>query len=390
MTHIQKIDLLIIGSGPAGTSTALHLLDQDPTWADRLLIIDKATHPREKLCGGGVTHLGENVLADIGIPFSPINFPVREVRLNYQDESYSFYGDPVFRIVHRAEFDHWLVQEVEKRNGRVQQGIAVLDIHEHDSHIAVETDSDITYHAQVVVAADGSRSLVRRKLGWNDGTHVARLIEVLTPDNEESAWEMRDQVAVFEFSQITSHNLQGYYWDFPSVVNGQLQMNRGVFDSRARPEKGKANLKKVLDDALTERDRALDDYTIKGHPIRWLDLRAQYSKPRILLVGDAAGADPLMGEGIGMALAYGRIAAPALINAFKRHDFRFNRYKWQIFRDPIMITVWLRVLLARLSYWVENPAVIKWGWRFVGRILPWTRWHKRDNRPQRPVRGSIK
>jgi len=385
MNDIQEVDLLIVGSGPAGTSTALHLLDQDPSWATRMVIVDKAIHPREKLCGGGVTHLGENVLADLGLHFEPTNFAIDEVRLTYGDESYSFYGKPVFRIVHRAEFDHWLVQEVEKRGGVVQQGTAVLDVIPQSDHVLIETDGG-TYRTKVLIAADGSRSLVRRKLGWNDGTHVARLIEVPTPDDEASAWEMRDKVAVFDFTHNTSDALQGYYWDFPSVVNGELKMNRGVFDSRARPERGKADLKHVLGDALQQRERDLDDYTIKGHPIRWMDLRGRFSQPHILLAGDAAGADPLMGEGIGMALAYGRVAAKSVTNAFAKQDFTFGDYKRRVFLDPVLLTVWVRVLLARLAYWVENPRVWLFGWRLMQRVMRWTPWNNRDFVPQRPVR----
>jgi len=387
MDNKQQIDVLIVGSGPAGTSTALHLLDQDPSWAERMLIVDKAIHPREKLCGGGITHLGENVLADLGLAIKPSNFAVREVRLVYDQEQYSFYGDPVFRIVHRAEFDHWLVQEVEKRGGHVAQGVTVTDVIERDGFVEVITDQG-TYEAKVLVAADGSRSLVRRKLGWNDGTHVARLIEVLTPDNKETAWEMRDEVAVFEFTQLHSDDLQGYYWDFPSIVNGELQMNRGVFDSRTHTDLPKANLKKVLGDALEERDKNLGDFKIKGHPIRWMDLRGRFSQPHILLVGDAAGADPLMGEGIGMALAYGRVAGKAIKTAFQQRDFRFNTYKRQVMWDPVLLTVWVRVLLAGLSYRVKSPALVRWGWRFVGWVLRWTPWSRPDYVPVRPIRKT--
>ena len=74
---------------------------------------------------------------------------------------------------------------------------------------------------------------------------------------------------------MNSHELQGYYWDFPSIVDGELRMNRGVFDSRARPEREKADLKGTLRDSMAERDRQLAEKEIKGHPIRWLDLRAR-------------------------------------------------------------------------------------------------------------------
>lgn len=55
---MQNIDLIIIGSGPAGVSTALHLLPSDPCWAGRMLLLEKAAHPHPKLCGGAITRLG--------------------------------------------------------------------------------------------------------------------------------------------------------------------------------------------------------------------------------------------------------------------------------------------------------------------------------------------
>lgn len=372
-----SVDLLIIGSGPAGTSAALHLLKTDPSWGKRMLIVDKAIHPREKLCGGGITHLGENVLADLGYTIKPNNFPVREVRLKFEDMHYSFKGNPVFRIVHRAEFDHWLVEEVINSGGMISQGEGVTDIKikEEAGYVEVITDQR-TIHAKVVIAADGSRSLVRRKLGMNDGQHVARLIEVLTPETTESSWEFRDGVAVFDFTQMSSDQLQGYYWDFPSIVEGKTLMNRGVFDSRRRPERQKANLKTILSDSMEERERELIDGDIKGHPIRWLDWRSQLSKPHLLLAGDAAGADPLFGEGIAIALAYGKVAAAEVETAFQTGDFRFSRYRRNVFRNGVLFSVFLRVWLARMAYRPNNPRFIKISWgiaKWILRLTPWSK-----------------
>lgn len=384
-----SVDLLIIGSGPAGTSTALHLLAQDPTWKDRMLIVDKAIHPREKLCGGGIIHLGLNILSDLGLTFEPTNFEVKEVRLKYDEDSYSFRGDPVFRIVHRAEFDHWLVKQVEIAGGNISQGEGVTDIKEQDDYVEVITDQRVI-HARAVVAADGSRSMVRRKLKWTDGTHVARLIEVLTPETEETAWEFRDGVAVFDFSPMTSHSLQGYYWDFPSIVDGQLRMNRGVFDSRTRPEREKANLKQTLGDSMAERDRELKEKEIKGHPIRWMNLRGQFSRPRILLAGDAAGADPLFGEGIGTALAYGKVAANTLVHGFEKNDLSFRSYKRRILTNGVLFSVVFRIMLANLAYWLRTPRVFKIGWRIAGAVIRLTPWSRPGFKPVRePKSGKL-
>ena len=381
MTEQVNVDVLIVGSGPSGISTALHLARLDPAWAGRVVVVDKAVHPREKLCGGGLTHIGQNILANLGLPLEPDNFPVKEVRLLYRDKSYSFYGNPVFRIVRRDEFDHWLVRTAESLGVTVRQGEAVTAITAHAEYVEVVTDRAV-YHAKVLVAADGSRSFVRRKLKWDDESRVARLVEVLTPEDPAKLPEFRDAVAVFDFTPMDDH-LQGYYWDFPSYVGGRPMMNRGVFDSRAVPDKPKADLKEVLAESMAERGRALDDYELKGHPIRWWSSDGVFSRPRVLLVGDAAGADPLMGEGISFALGYGEPAAAAIADAFARDDFRFADYRQRLLAHPLFKQLNVRTWLARYAYLLNYPIVVRLGWSLMRLFLRFTPWKDRNYVPAR-------
>lgn len=372
MTTIEQVDVLIVGSGPAGTSTALHLLQHDPAWAGRMIVVDKATHPREKLCGGGITHLGQNILAQLGLEIAPKTFAIREVRLTYEELSYSFYGNPVLRIVRRDEFDHWLVQQVEAYGAPVRQGEGVKQVVPYPDYVEVITER-ATYHARVLVAADGSRSFVRRALKWDDESRVARLLEVLTPENAHMQPEFRDGIAIFDFTRMTDW-LQGYYWDFPSYVHGEPFMNRGVFDSRAQPERPKAPLKDDLRELLAERGRNLDEYQLKGHPIRWFDRNGRFAMPRVILVGDAAGADPLMGEGIAFALGYGRVGATAVVDAFARQDFSFATYRERVLADPLFKQINIRVWLARLAYRITNRRFVRLGWRVARQVIRFTRW----------------
>ena len=369
---IEQVDILIVGSGPSGTSTALHLVRDNPTWAERIIVLDKAVHPREKLCGGGVTHLGQNILAQLGLPFDVPNFEVKEARLVFEDQSYSFFGDPVFRITRRDQFDHWLVKTAEKLGVRVRQGEAVTGIEIQPDHVVVETEK-ATFHAQAVVAADGSRSFVRRRLKWPDESRVARLVEVLTPENSNLQPEFRDGVAIFDFTHMKD-GLQGYYWDFPSYVEGQPFMNRGLFDSRVRTERPKADLKEALRQSMAERDRDLDAYKLKGHPIRWWSRDARFAMSRVILVGDAAGADPFLGEGISFALGYGEVAAAALADAFERRDFSFDTYRDRLLAHGLFQHLDLRTRLARLSYVRRYPWVMRLGWRIADQVVRRTRW----------------
>ncbi len=371
-SEIQQIDILIVGTGPSGTSTALHLVQQDPSWAERIVMVDKAVHPREKLCGGGVTHLGTNVLTNLGLNFDPPHFNVREARLLYKGKSISFYGDPVFRIVRRDEFDHWLVKTAVSQGITVREGEAVKNITSHPDYIEVTT-SKATFHAQIVVGADGSKSYVRRALATDD-TRVARLIEILTPEDANQRFEFHDAVAVFDFTPVTDDGLQGYYWDFPSFVDGKPFMNRGLFDSRVHNQRPKAKLKEILQKAFRQRDRNLDDYKLKGHPIRWWDEDGVVSGNRIMLVGDAAGADPFVGEGIAFALGYGPAAAQTIADAFAQNTFSFADYKQNLMADPLFQQLSSRTKLARRLYWLKFPPLMHLLWFGLKLGLRRTRW----------------
>nr|HMT20757.1 hypothetical protein [Promineifilum sp.] len=201
--------------------------------------------------------------------------------------------------------------------------------------------------------------------------------EVLTPEDPAATPEVRAGVAVFDFTPMDD-GLQGYYWDFPSFIKGKAYMNRGVFDSRARPEKPKADLKEILAGEMAERDRRLarsEFVALQG--------------TRVLLVGDAAGADPLMGEGISFALGYGDPAAATIIDAFARDDFSFDSYRERLAAHPLFRQLDLRVRLARYAYLLNRSWVAGLGWRVMRLEMRFTSWNDRSHVPIREPEFSL-
>ncbi len=367
MTQPTPVDILIVGSGPAGMSTAIHLVQTDPTWAKRIAVVDKAVHPRDKLCGGGVTRMGDDMLTRMGLSFEPAHILVRKAHLIHQDRAFVIRADPIFRITRRDEFDHWLVRHGQRQGVTVYQGEAVHAVTPYPDYVEVVTEAH-TFQAKILVAADGSSSFVRRKLKWGEPMQMARLLEILTPEIAEQRFEFRDGVAVLDFSQMPN-GLQGYCWDFPSRVKGQPFMNRGVFDSRSHPKRPRVSLKQVLQETLTQRKRNLADYPLKGHPIHCFNPKGSFSRPRVLLVGDAAGVDPLLGEGISFALAYGEVAAAAIVHAFATQDFSLGDYKKRIQAHSTLAQLPVRVWLARVIYWFSSPWIINRFWSVIPLLL---------------------
>jgi flavin-dependent dehydrogenase len=348
---MQAHDLVIVGSGPSGISTALSLVRLDPAWAGRLVVLEKEHHPRPKLCGGGVTFTADPVLKHLDLSLDALgvpSVPIHTVRVKFEELYTDVHFPNVFRVLRRDELDGALVREARARGVRVEEGVKVERITPRGDHVHLQTSAG-ELRAQAVVGADGSKGVVRRHMELGEDQRVSRLVELLTPEDPAQTPEFTEHRAVFDFSPY-NQKVQGYYWDFPSFKQGRAYMNRGVFDSRVHPEAPRADLKGALEEALEERDRRLGDHELMGHPERWYDPEARCANPRLLLVGDAAGVEPLLGEGISWALRYGPFAARYLHDAMGRGDLSFSDYEAQLRTSPLGKELALRVRLARFCY----------------------------------------
>jgi flavin-dependent dehydrogenase len=159
--------------------------------------------------------------------------------------------------------------------------------------------------------------------------------------------EQRALEAVIDFSCTFRNGIRGYAWSFPVMIQGQSWLNTGIGDFHFSQKKGSL-LRKILAEFLAVRNIPIDQGCIEGCQLRWFHPESIFSAKRILLVGDAAGIDSLLGEGISFSLGYGHVAANSIIQAFKSKDFSFTTYKEQLLEHEVG-----QELMNRL-YWADK------------------------------------
>ena len=366
-------DLIIVGAGPAGISTALHLAKIAPELIPHTLILEKAHHPRPKLCGGGLLPDAEIILRRLGLDIQEVpHCDVDWAHFDYAGRGFRMRagkkGALAFRTIRRHEFDAWLAGKARERGFLIQEDTAVKRISASGEEVVLETERG-EYRARSVIGADGSNSVVRRFVVPHETTHTARLLEIVTEPRPEKSFHAQAD-SYFDFMYVPQ-GILGYSWDFPALEAGRAVRVRGIFDSNVYPLNKAISLQAALADEFGRHGYRLTEYKLEGHPLRWFEPTSAFSAPRVLLAGDAAGADALFGEGISIALGYGELAARAIKDAFISKDFGFREYRKSILRSELGKSLGRRTWMAKFYYRLRSRLIQAFVWRKLGWLVTW-------------------
>jgi flavin-dependent dehydrogenase len=334
-----EYDVIIVGSGPAGISTAIHLITFLPPMRNRLIVLEKEIHPRKKICGGGISAYTDYWLQRLGITLSIGSLALKRTHIFFGHDDYVEYRlEPgSLRTIIREEFDEALVRKALDLGIAVVQGEPMTAFSYRDETVVVKTPRR-SLTTQVLVGADGVQSIIRRQLYKNAGLRGSKntcsALRFMKRVDSFNRSEQRALKAIIDFSCTFRNGVRGYAWSFPVIIQGQAWLNTGIGDFHP-PKKQRSLLKKILAEFLAARDISLDQGRIEGCQLRWFHPESVFSANRVLLVGDAAGIDPLLGEGIPFSLGYGHVAANSIIQAFKNKDFSFTTYKEQLLEHEL-------------------------------------------------------
>jgi flavin-dependent dehydrogenase len=224
-------DIIIVGAGPSGISTALHLAQLAPDLAARTLVLEKAHHPRPKLCAGGLVIDAEVILRRLGLDVDEVPHADADVaHFDFEGRGLNVRvpRTHALRMVRRDEFDAWLAGKARARGIAIQEGVTVIGVVPGPDGVTVATDRG-EMRARVVVGADGSNGIVRRSILPDSAVRTARVLEVLTPPPDGSSGHKPGE-AYFEFACVPG-GIAGYTWDFPTQLKGEPMQCWGVYDT---------------------------------------------------------------------------------------------------------------------------------------------------------------
>lgn len=309
-------DLLVVGAGPAGSAAAITAARAGRS----VLMIDKASFPRDKCCGDGLTTLALRQLDDLGFDASSV--------ASWFDVDGAWLRGPTGREVHvalpagrgryaavapRREFDAALVQQARAAGVQVAEGHGFQGFSPAGGHdVRAQVDGLGEVSARYVIAADGMWSPVRKALGLNEPGYLGEWHAF-----RQYARNVTGPAARHLFVWFDDDLLPGYAWSFP-LPGGRANIGFGVLrDGERRIQDMKVLWRELLTRPHVR--RALGDgFELEDRHTAWpiparID-RTVTGTGRVLFVGDAVRAtDVLTGEGIGQALLTGIEAARAVV-----------------------------------------------------------------------------
>jgi geranylgeranyl reductase family protein len=354
----------VIGAGPAGSAAAMSLTRCRGV---QVVLLDRATFPRRKVCGSGLSPWALELLDDMGV--GPLvrreAYPIKagiiggtrgrcvELRSNYEAA-----------VLPRERFDTLLAREAARRGAELREGVRVDGLMRDNGRLIGVKTSQGDLEADAAIVCNGANTTLGREprpgktlhtiMGWYEGV-----------DATGDAVELYFDAAVKPY----------YGWVFPE---SQRRVNIGIcYEPAPGGPNARERFEKFLASRLARRIRHASPLgPLVGHPIATTACPTALVQPGTLIAGEAGRlVDPATAEGIHHALASGWIAGQFLGELLERGE-EPTAERLAPYTELVRQRVGARLRAGHLFLQVARTPVLDFALRFgslrpVQAILTW-------------------
>lgn len=315
---IVDTDVLIVGAGPAGSTAAALLAAQ----GSRVLLVDRAKFPRDKPCGDYCNPGAVGILHDVGSLPAVLETGAATITgmFVYAQDGCRFEGRfPMGQglLVPRRQLDAALLAVASRSGATILEGVGVEAARIHADGVEVQTTSGRLLRARLLVAADGMRSTIARRLGRLTLPVMGR------------------------------YTVGAYYSGLAGPIpSGELHLGPDFYCGVAHMGEGIANVCMALPRRLLRHTSPRAAFTTALESLPALSesmASARQESPfrcsgpvgfcardavadRVVLIGDAAGQiEPMTGQGIFLALRSAQLATEVAADALRNDDLSAGR-----------------------------------------------------------------
>lgn len=329
----QDFDVVIIGGGLAGLTSAIHLSKSNFS----VLLIEKNTYPKHKVCGEYVSNEVLPYLNYLG--FNPFEFGAKQIsnfELTTHNNKTITASLPLGGFgMSRYQMDYQLYKRALETGVEVLQD-AVTDVNFTSNNFQIETKSSKSFQAKIVIGAFGKRSNLDVKFNRKFITKTSPYLGVKIHVSGN-----------FPEDKVALHNFKGGYCGVSKVENDHINLCY-ITDFKVFKKYKDIN---AFQNEVVFKNSALKDVFKSSKlefeiPLTISQISFETKSPiekHIIMCGDTAGMiHPLCGNGMGMAIRSSQLASQLIIDYLQekiktRSDLEnqytkqwYKTFKWRL------------------------------------------------------------
>ena len=304
MKNKTTFDVIIVGGGLAGLTSAIHL----SKFKQRVLLIEKNTYPKHKVCGEYISNEALPYLNSLGI--NPIKEGAKKITKVHVStiKGSLIKGDlPLGGFGMSRYFLDELLANKALSNGVIILHDSVESVNFNDNLFCVQTKTLEVFQSKITIGAFGKRSALDLKMS-------RKFIKKKSPYLAVKLHVKGD----FPENLVALHNFKGGYCGVSKVENNSINL---CYITKYDSFKKHKNITTFQEQVVFKNKHLRKIFTeskpVFEKPLTISQISFEAKRPvedHIIMCGDTAGMiHPLCGNGMGMAIASARLASTLIL-----------------------------------------------------------------------------